>query len=385
MLQLIDKPERLERIIIKTEAGERITAKQLIQEAKDYNLINADIFTHEVTEDLLKQYKGASLNPLDKRFALIKAGRKAGQILENNARLTHYYYQRVKGYSSSYAAESTRKALFDYGELTTFEKGVLRDLLFPFYSWTRFNIPLQLQNIIMQPGKYTQIAKGKEEIEKQQGTRDVKVDWMPEWMQDNLPVILNQMSDKNRYKIFLLMNWLPAGDLNKILSAGEFSKMVLTSLEPFSKEFLQQISGKDFYLEKDIENYPGEMANMLGINMTARTRHILRMFRILNFIDQMNPGGMFGEEGGKKSIFGAERHLIDITPEEKAIKTLTGLRIYPYDIEKSKTYLKAKISSRIRKLEILMKGEIKKGHYQKASQINDILNKLKLQLQEVKQ
>ena len=51
---------------------------------------------------------------------------------------------------------SAKAALFDYQNLTDFEKNVLRNVA-PFYSWSRFNIPLQLKNIIQQPGKVVEL------------------------------------------------------------------------------------------------------------------------------------------------------------------------------------------------------------------------------------
>lgn len=370
LLQNLDatNPAKLAGIKITTDGGEILTGADIMAEVKQWNLLKSGMMTHDVPEKLVEQVKSANLNPVSTRFAPIRVGKKIGETVEDNGKLAHYLFQRQKGYSPSDAALSAKTALFDYNELTDFEKNVLRNI-FPFYSWSRKNIPLQLKGILTEPGKYTRIAKGKEEFEEQAGTRETKLKWMPEWMQDSLPVIINRMPEGEKYKVFLLMNWLPAGDLNKLMSGDEFTKFVAGSLEPFSKEVLQQAMGKDFYLDKDIENYPGEMTSFLGIPMSMKFRHQLRMWRILNTVDQINPGEMFGKEGGQKSVFGAERDIMDLTPKEKLARFGGGIRLFPYDVEKGRTLEKAKLSGLIKKMEYQKNSALKRGRMDKVKEL----------------
>lgn len=260
-------------------------------------------------------------------------------------------------------------------ELTDFERNVLR-YIFPFYSWTKFNLPTQVKGILSEPGKYTTIAKAKEEVEKAQGTQDTPVKWMPEWMRDSFPIIWNQMPTGEQYKVLLLMSWLPAGDIEKVLSGDEFSRFVGSSIEPFSKEVLQQIFGKDFYLEKDIENYPGEMTSMLGMKVPVRVRHALRSIRLLNFVDQLNPGGAFGKEGERKSFAGAERDIIDLSPGEKAFKHIGGIRLYPYDVEKGKTVEKSRLGALTTKMNYQLKSAERKGNIEKVRELRKKIEEL---------
>jgi hypothetical protein len=72
------------------------------------------------------------LNPLTPDFAPIAAGRKLGEAIEQNARMAHFIDRLAKGESVEAAAESVRKHLFDYGDLTQFEKEAVRRVV-PFY------------------------------------------------------------------------------------------------------------------------------------------------------------------------------------------------------------------------------------------------------------
>jgi len=107
---------------------------------------------------------------------LARTGRVAGTAIEDNARLTVFLDQMVKlgikklpreTYEKALArnlpqikkgSKHVRKYLFDYTELTQFERNVMKRG-FPFYTWLRKNIPLQLESVFTQPHKYARLAK----------------------------------------------------------------------------------------------------------------------------------------------------------------------------------------------------------------------------------
>ena len=63
-------------------------------------------------------------------------------------------FHEAKGLSANEAArasaKSVRRSLFDYSELTAFEKKVARNFI-PFYTWTRKNVPYQLTKVLERP------------------------------------------------------------------------------------------------------------------------------------------------------------------------------------------------------------------------------------------
>ena len=93
--------------------------------------------------------------------------RQAGEYFENNARSAFFLDQRAKllkqGLSdleaTRGAVNNVNKYLFDYlTGLTPFESNVMRRY-FPFYTWARFNIPLQMKSLIYSPEKVAFVAK----------------------------------------------------------------------------------------------------------------------------------------------------------------------------------------------------------------------------------
>lgn len=66
------------------------------------------------------------------------------------------------------AADTVRKFHFDYSDLTPFE-GKLRRAI-PFYTFMRKNIPLQLEMLMLHPGKISQVPKGFAAIQSLLGT-----------------------------------------------------------------------------------------------------------------------------------------------------------------------------------------------------------------------
>lgn len=78
---------------------------------------------------------------------------------ENVGRFTHYLYRREGQHLSAYdAALHVKQAHFDYQALTPFERDKLKKII-PFYTWTRKNIPYQLDRMVHAPGRYATYPK----------------------------------------------------------------------------------------------------------------------------------------------------------------------------------------------------------------------------------
>ena len=76
-----------------------------------------------------------------------------GDSTDNWTRFAHFIAIKEKTGSSELAAKSVRKYLFNYGEQTTADRAMR--LLIPFWTWTKNNIPLQIENLLKQP-RYAQ-------------------------------------------------------------------------------------------------------------------------------------------------------------------------------------------------------------------------------------
>lgn len=84
--------------------------------------------------------------------AAFQAGRRMNSAVEDNARLANFIHNLDRFGDVKRAAEHTKKFLFDYTDLTAFEQRKLRQWI-PFYTFMRKNVPLQVEQAMMQPGK----------------------------------------------------------------------------------------------------------------------------------------------------------------------------------------------------------------------------------------
>ena len=126
---------------------------------RDQGVITSGFFKTDLHEDAI-----AKLNPDERlgRFRriydnpqdamLIRTGSNIGHYLETNGRMAHYLGKRAQGLSPDGAMLSVKKHLFDYSDLTSFERNIMRRVM-PFYTFMRFNTPLQFQNFVLQPRK----------------------------------------------------------------------------------------------------------------------------------------------------------------------------------------------------------------------------------------
>jgi len=93
----------------------------------------------------------------------VPTGRKVGEHIEDNARLAHFISKLDETGSAVDAATSVRKYLFDYGDLTPFERKVMKRA-HAFYTFTRKNTPLQFAELARNPSKFTRANLAKNMI-----------------------------------------------------------------------------------------------------------------------------------------------------------------------------------------------------------------------------
>lgn len=116
------------------------------------------------TDQATKVTKGESklknaatnLNPVSTENAVLRSGTYVGRRIEDNSRLAFFMSQMRKHGDPSVAAEEVKKALFDYSELTPTEQRIKK--VVPFYTYMRKNTPLQLKSLVGNPGKASNLA-----------------------------------------------------------------------------------------------------------------------------------------------------------------------------------------------------------------------------------
>jgi hypothetical protein len=221
---------------------------------EDLGVVNTGFYKADIQE-LLERTVGAKSN-LGKAKNITQTGLNIptviGSTIEDNAKIAHFISKIRSGLSPEEAAQSVKKFLFDYSELTDFEKGVMKRI-FPFYTWTRKNIPLQLEQMVRQPGKYSALGKVIESLPKgEQG----EIDLLPDYIKEGLFVKLGGSGKDVNYGYGI--NLLPVEDLNRLWRESPerfIEREILSFMNPALQFPLKQYSKRDFFYGKSYDEF----------------------------------------------------------------------------------------------------------------------------------
>lgn len=292
-------------------------------------------------------------------------GMDVGRHIEDNSRLAHFINKTRKGLSPEEAAMSVKKYLFDYSELTDFERNVLRRV-FPFYSWTRKNIPLQVEAMAKTPGKVAPVGKVMRAVEEEAGISEREKNILPSWVQERTPVIFKKQGDQ--YSFFPIESWLPLADINKIFRASDVLGELLS---PIFKVPLELSLNRSWYFNQPIEDYSGETEEFLKIDMPARVKYIASQIRALNEIDK------FLDKSYKTSYPSPSM-------SEKATRFFTGIKIYRGDIKKATKSRTWDIEKDVAALKIGLKRAKRFGRLAETERIQKQIIEFNSQIAELK-
>jgi hypothetical protein len=192
MSEMVLQGGRAARLMAKAKKGDP-NALRRITEAYDQGVLSG-LFAGDIQQVTNMIEHGGSKKALAKKGRLIKLGGKVMQDMnrnrENWGRLTHYMYRRdVQGMSAADAALEVKKAHFDYEDLTEFEQKWMK-VAAPFYTWSRKNIPFQIQQLASRPGKMAAFPKFAEEMDAAAGGSEGESvpDYMRKGMYLKMPI-----------------------------------------------------------------------------------------------------------------------------------------------------------------------------------------------------
>jgi hypothetical protein len=262
---------------------DNLLGKEVLPEDPAHIKLIEDVIGNDEEMNVLRRAQQWSGKVFGAHGTLMKYNKRMGNGIENNARIAHWLAkmtgtrkpiervigekllgeERVEGLlgpskatalSPEHAAQSVKKYLFDYDELTDFEREVARNII-PFYTWMRKNIPLQLEAIVTDPGRYAKIPKFIRAVESiTDEWQDIETpDYFAELHAVKLPLIMGGKP------VYYNPN-LPFQDLNRLNA-----KDILSSMTPFVKiatEYFPE-RGYSLFLDRPIERYPGEPSGLV--------------------------------------------------------------------------------------------------------------------------
>jgi hypothetical protein len=341
-----------------------IPAKELYEEMRKRGVIREGQYSGDIVRGIEKELQGGSRNPLtpSTRNPVLQAGFRVGQELEDNARIALFLDQLKRGKSYEEAGRQVQKYLFDYGDLSPFEQNVMKRAI-PFYTWSRKNIPLQLQALVEHPDKISKFNLARENVQLNANVPDYGD--VPEYVTEGMPIYLpeslgGQAPGSDKVSAITLGNFFPLSDLGvftKFLNRSDYPGVVergrlsdgisdaTTMLSPYLKAPVEALANYDFFRKKNIEEFKGQTTDFLGVTMPVHYAKLLSNIVMLSEMDRANPYGIFGtrykdpdtgEIKSTKGLFGQEREArIDLPEDQRLTQYLTGLRIFDIDMDEA--------------------------------------------------
>lgn len=139
---------------------------------------------HEVERSIGRRLNA---NPFSQDFALLRGSRRVGESTENFLRGSLFVDEYLKnGGDATEAFMTVVKYHFDYEDLSALERSVMRRII-PFYTWTRKNLPLQLEMLLRNPAKMNRYFQAKRSIEMLSEEEGIVPDYFHELYAIRLP------------------------------------------------------------------------------------------------------------------------------------------------------------------------------------------------------
>jgi len=274
------------------------------------------------------------VNPFSQSNLAFRAGRNVGNQIEQQARVLNFITNLERTGDVVTSAERTKQFLFDYTNLSDFEKGVMRRLV-PFYTFTRKNLELQVVQLAKQPGKLATQAKlfnAISQVLSGATLSDEEKKNLPEFLQEGLGIVYSK-SGKN----VEIINQLGT-PIESVFSTIK-PNAILGSLSPVLAVPLQIAIGKHFFFDRDLKdvndatafkNAPQFLKDYLGVtvrkNKDGTSRYIATNPTRLFIINNIPPSSRVVSTIG-------QLQQENVSGKLKLLRQLTGIKPYGEDLD----------------------------------------------------
>jgi len=256
----------------------------------------------------------ALLTPTTENIVL-RGGFKVGNVIEDNARLAVFLDTFKKTGSFDDAAQMVKRSLFDYSDLSPFERSVMKRVL-PFYTWTRKNIPAQIIALWKNPERGRKLDIARTQVEFELGRPDPEDVY--EFYNRGVPLYISKEEKGEVWKMYRMLNYLPIADIER---TTDFKQMFSEMLTPLFKTPYEMMNNYDTFRNKQIEQFKNETTDFLGVRMPVRMAHLAQLLVPVAELNRANPLGMFGEaykdeetgEWSRTKSWGMDQPLVGFT------------------------------------------------------------------------
>lgn len=278
-----------------------------------------------------------------------------GGEVDNHFRMSLFMDNLDKGMTASEAMRVAQKFMFDYAHgLTPTERNIMRRI-FPFYTFTRFNIPLMTEIMFKRPGYLSFLAKTHHTLRDDgPGVEEmipsyIREQWRlrPTVQNGQLRVYAGQGLVAAEDLAFLgdLTVWRGGGPMTSLINVSrDIFGEVINRMNPMIKLPFELYDGRNLYFNKDVESdqlLTGPVFEHLGVRDWLQLRQVqlndgsvrwradgfrwhllnsLHMARIYRTLSQVR-----GKELGETS---------DLKVWERFLPVITGIRVATVDMDR---------------------------------------------------
>lgn len=214
----------------------------------------ADALFPASTKDIKKLARKAL--PVGQDFKGFEVGREVGRAIEEQARIVDFITNLKATGDVQLAAARTKQFLFDYQNLTAFEKTFLRRIM-PFYTFTRKNLEMQVDTFIHAPGRtaaaITGITNLGDAMSGGQQLSDEELAALPEWIKSGINLV--RKKEGSMVEIY--------GSLGTPMEAAFMAirpNQILSSISPILRVPMELGSGQDFFRGKPLSESTNALA-----------------------------------------------------------------------------------------------------------------------------
>ena len=184
-------------------------------------------------------------------------------------------------------------------EYTSFERHVLKRFI-PFYGFSKWSIGRVAESMVDNPKSLSWFEKVRQNAYDANGIDEAELkSSAPKFIADQFGVPYMNTPEGPRFLLFgsllpqqavsdfaqALQNFVVPGEKNKFT---EGLRYLGRNLHPAVKEMLEMKLNQDFFTGRELQDFPGQHAEMFGISMPKDVIEFSRQIRLLGELDRLN-------------------------------------------------------------------------------------------------
>jgi hypothetical protein len=269
---------------------------------------------------------------------LMSTGGEMGKMVENHARMVHFLANMKNVGDVGLAAQRTKQFLFDYSNITDFERKVMKRII-PFYTFARKNMELQVKTLLKDPGRIAAEVKFIENIGdviSSSSLSEEDKEKLPDWIKDGQQILLR----KRGQDVTILGS---AGTPLEAAFAQATPTGILGGVSPLVKYPVELMSGYSFFHEKSIDQIdnasafnsaPDVIKDFIGFSEVKGKRPDGTEYK---YSVALRPERMYAIMNlpGLSRVFSSLKQMeaVDVDEQYKIIGFLTGYKPYSFNLD----------------------------------------------------